>query len=134
MLRLIKVPLCLTHLITPFLSPAATVLLLFSFFECLVKLQNPDVKPLSLFSFYFSDLSAFVPLVCFISLAMSLALFFIIPSARFFYSSSHAQGCERIGGHCVCVYKHVVCTYTGVDDSRNAFYLLLLCVCMAPEK
>lgn len=80
LLRLIKVAPCLTHLITPFLFPTAAVLSLFSFFECLVKLQNPDANPLfSTSSLYFSDLSAFVPPVCFISLAVSLPLFFYNP-------------------------------------------------------
>lgn len=112
-LRLIKVPLCLTHLITPFLFPAATVLSLFSFFECLVKLQNPDVKPL----FSTSSLSLFLrslclcSALCFISL-VCLFLCFCNPQLSVLFMFSHAGTRAHKRGHHVCVYKHVVCTYT----------------------
>lgn len=127
-LRLIKVPLCLTHLITPFLFPAATVLSLFSFFECLVKLQNPDVKPL----FSTSSLS-----ISQISLPLFRPLFYIISvSLPLFFSSAlrliHLVACRDVsaqaGAPCLCVQACSMYLHTSFDDCRSTSFLQFLCL------
>lgn len=134
LLRLIKVPLCLTHPITPFLFPAAAVLSLFSFFECLVKLQNPDVKPpfstssLSLFlrSLCLCSALCFISLVCLFCFCNSqLSVLFMFLCAEMW---AHKQG------HHVCVYKHVVCTYTHQLMAAGALPSCSFCVFIWPQR
>lgn len=131
LLRLVKVALCPAHLITPFLFPATAVLSLFSFSECLVKLHNPDVKPL------FSTSSPSLSLsVSQIPLPLFRPLFYIISavsssfynpqlSVLFMFLLAETWVHER--GHDVCVYKHVVCTHISDHDCRDTSFLQSLC-------
>lgn len=111
----------------PFLFPAATVLSLFSFSECLVKLHNPDVKPL----FSTSSLSlslrslCLCSALCFISLAPSLPLF-IIPSSRF-YSCFCSQRRECTSGGTAFVCTCSMYSHTSDYDCRDTSFLQSLC-------
>lgn len=130
LLRLIKVPLCLTHLVTPVLLPAATVLLLFSFLSVLL---NSRTQMSSLFSP--PPLSLLLRSRCLCSARLFYVIsgvsssVFIIPSSQFF---THVFTRRDVSTHpwapCLCVQACSMYLHTWVNGCRNTSFLP--CVCL----
>lgn len=124
--RLIKVPLCLTHLITFFLFPAATVLSL-----SLSVLLNSSTQMSSLFSP--PPLSIFLRSFCLCSALCFISLVCLFPCfCNPQLSLIHVFACRDAsaipGAPCLCVQACSMYLHTSFDDCRSTSFLQFLCL------
>lgn len=103
LLRLIKVPLCLTHLVTPVLFPL--LLFYYCFLSCVLlnsRTQMSSLFPPPPLSLLLRSRCLYCARLFYVISGVSSSVF-IIPSSQFFIRF-HSQGCEhtRVGPVFVC--------------------------------